>query len=68
MNWGSSKLINESLLTFDCEWAPNFILEHVSNLLIESEVKSTWFVTNESAIIEEDQGRRRRAKAVATVR
>jgi len=53
MNWGSSKLINESLLTFDCEWAPNFILEHVSNLLIESEVKSTWFVTNESAIIEE---------------
>jgi len=46
-------LINEPILTFDCEWAPDFILEHVSNILMDKEVKSTWFVTNESPIIDE---------------
>ncbi len=46
-------MIEHPVITLDCEWAPDFILEHVSNVLMDKEVKSTWFVTNESPIIDE---------------
>lgn len=39
------------VITFDCEWAPDFVLEDVSSILIDNNVKATWFVTNESPII-----------------
>lgn len=46
-------MIEQPVITLDCEWAPDFILEHVADVLIDKEVKSTWFVTNESSFIDE---------------
>ena len=42
----------KNLLTFDIDWAPNFVLEDVSNLLKKHKIKATWFVTHDSPIIQ----------------
>lgn len=38
-------------ITLDIDWAPDFIIESVTDLLIEQGVKSTWFITHESAAV-----------------
>ena len=40
------------LITFDIDWAPDFILEKVSQLLDKEKIKSTWFVTHDSNFIQ----------------
>jgi len=44
-------LINETILTFDCDWAPDFVINNVINLLNEEKIKATFFITNKSQII-----------------
>ena len=36
-------------ITLDIDWAPDFIIDSVSELLLSHGVKSTWFVTHDSA-------------------
>jgi len=45
--------LNEQFLpivTFDVDWSPDWIVKEVGDLLLESGVKSTWFVTHPSGI------------------
>lgn len=41
------------ILTFDIDWAPDFILEEIVPILKQYNIKSTWFATHESSIIRE---------------
>jgi len=47
-----SDLIDHYILTIDVDWAPDFAIDHVANILIEHNVKSTWFITHRSKAIE----------------
>jgi hypothetical protein len=38
-------------ITLDTDWAPDWMLEEVISILIEKDVKSTWFVTNDSSVL-----------------
>lgn len=44
-------MLNESLLTFDTDWAPDFTIDYVIDYLIEKNIKSTWFITHDSPAI-----------------
>ena len=44
--------MNNYALTFDVDWAPDFVIETVSDILISRSVKCTWFVTNHSPAVE----------------
>jgi peptidoglycan/xylan/chitin deacetylase (PgdA/CDA1 family) len=39
-------------LTFDIDWAPDWMIEEVALILIEHNVKATWFVTHASPAID----------------
>lgn len=43
---------NNILLTLDVDWAPDFVINEIASILIDNEVKATWFVTHNSAAIE----------------
>lgn len=43
---------SDFVLTFDIDWAPDFVIDRVAQPLIEHRVKATWFVTHRSAAIE----------------
>jgi hypothetical protein len=36
------------VLTLDTDWAPDFVIDDVADLLTESRVRSTWFITHDS--------------------
>ncbi len=38
-------------LTFDVDWAPDFVIDDISKHLIEKRVKATWFITHDSDAI-----------------
>ena len=38
-------------ISFDIDWAPEFMVESIVDRLIEANVKSTWFVTNEGSYL-----------------
>lgn len=38
-------------LTFDTDWAPDFIIDEASSVLIANKVKTTWFITHNSPAI-----------------
>lgn len=40
------------IITFDVDWAPDFIIEEISKIMIEYKIKSTWFITHSSPAIE----------------
>lgn len=40
------------LITFDIDWAPDFMIESTARLLRARNVKSTWFVTHRSAAVD----------------
>ena len=44
-------MINETLLTFDCDWAPDFVINDIINLLDAEKIKATFFITNNSQIL-----------------
>lgn len=39
-------MVNQFALTFDIDWAPDFVLEDLYHLLLEYQVKATWMVTH----------------------
>lgn len=39
-------------ITIDIDWAPDFIVEDIARLLIEKQVKATWFATHDSPVLE----------------
>jgi hypothetical protein len=44
--------MNKYCLTFDIDWAPDFMIRKVVDKLIEKKIKATWFVTHKSLYIE----------------
>ena len=44
--------LSNTIISLDVDWAPDFMIDHVVNYLIEHKVKSTWFVTHESPALE----------------
>jgi len=45
-------LSSDCILTLDVDWAPDFVIEDVANLLRQHRVRSTWFVTHASPAID----------------
>jgi hypothetical protein len=45
--------MNDIVITFDVDWAPDFVIRRVANILIEKEIKATWFITHDSPVIRE---------------
>ena len=43
--------MNNILITLDTDWAPDFIIDWVAEILISYKVKATWFVTHPSPAI-----------------
>ncbi len=43
--------MNEYALTFDIDWAPDFMIDHVSAYLIDRKLKATWFLTHDSPAV-----------------
>ncbi len=39
---------NTFFMTFDIDWAPDFIIDEIATILIVNKVKTTWFVTHNS--------------------
>ena len=39
------------LIRLDIDWAPDFIIKKVDEMLTEKNVKATWFVTHKSAYL-----------------
>ena len=44
--------MNKILLSFDTDWAPDFVIEKITNILIKKKIKSTWFITHSSPEID----------------
>ncbi len=45
-------MIESTLITIDTDWAPDFILSHVAEILSNKNIRCTWFVTNDSPYLE----------------
>jgi len=44
--------MNKILISFDTDWAPDFMIEKITNILIKKKIKSTWFITHSSPEID----------------
>jgi hypothetical protein len=44
--------MNYTILTFDIDWVPDFIINFVAEKLIEKNIPATWFVTHPSIAVE----------------
>jgi hypothetical protein len=44
-------LFGTPIITFDIDWAPDFVIDAVAELLIATSIKSTWFVTHLSPAV-----------------
>lgn len=42
---------NSYVITLDIDWAPDWAIDYVAQILIEKNVKATWFVTHDSKAI-----------------
>lgn len=42
---------NSFVLTLDVDWAPDFMIDQVADILLKNNVKATWFITHESDAI-----------------
>jgi hypothetical protein len=51
--------VDDILITLDVDWAPDFMIREVAELLRSSNVRSTWFVTHESEAIRDLEKDRR---------
>jgi ubiquinone/menaquinone biosynthesis C-methylase UbiE len=45
-------LIDAPILTFDVDWAPDYMIDFAADILVEAKVRSTWFVTHRSPAID----------------
>lgn len=44
--------MNEFILTFDIDWAPDFIIDHIASRLREKRLSATWFATHRAAALD----------------
>lgn len=42
---------NACVLTIDIDWAPDFVIQEIADILIEKGIQATWFVTHDSTCI-----------------
>lgn len=40
------------VITLDCDWAPDFILQKIADILSSKKIKTTWFITNEGSYLD----------------
>lgn len=45
----------QTVITFDVDWAPDFVILEVASLLRQFGIKSTWFVTHQSPVLRDLQ-------------
>jgi ubiquinone/menaquinone biosynthesis C-methylase UbiE len=45
-------LVDAPIVTLDVDWAPDFMIDSVAELLLQAGVRSTWFVTHRSDAID----------------
>ncbi|MBV7331999.1 hypothetical protein KFU94_27975 [Chloroflexi bacterium TSY] len=45
-------LMDDPIITLDIDWAPDFVIDFVADVLRQHGVRATWFVTHASAAIE----------------
>jgi ubiquinone/menaquinone biosynthesis C-methylase UbiE len=45
-------LIDAPILTFDVDWAPDYMIDFAAEVLLEAKVRSTWFVTHQSPAVD----------------
>ena len=50
LEWGNH--VNEIVITLDVDWAPDFMIDAVAEMLSEAHIGATWFVTHSSPAIE----------------
>lgn len=43
--------MNEIIITLDIDWCPDFVIDFVASILVEHNIKATWFVTHKSPAI-----------------
>ena len=49
----TNKISNiQPILTFDVDWAPDYVIDYVAEKLIKLKIKSTWFITHNSSSIQ----------------
>lgn len=48
----SQNLLPPYIITLDVDWAPDFMIDYVAQILIDYNVKATWFITHESPAID----------------
>ena len=46
-------MINKYCLTIDLDWAPDFAINYMMNILLLKRIKCTWFITHKSEAVEE---------------
>ncbi len=44
--------MNSHAITLDIDWAPDWAIDYVASILIEEQVKATWFVRHDSPVIQ----------------
>jgi peptidoglycan/xylan/chitin deacetylase (PgdA/CDA1 family) len=44
-------MINDYMVTLDIDWAPDYAIDYVAELLAEHDVRATWFVTHGSPAV-----------------
>jgi len=44
--------LGDTIITLDIDWAPDFMIDQVASILLENNVKATWFVTHSSPIVD----------------
>jgi hypothetical protein len=42
---------DDFILTFDTDWAPDYMLESIAGALFRSNIKATWFITHDSPAV-----------------
>ena len=42
----------QAVITLDIDWAPDYAIDFAAGLLIEAQVRATWFVTHDSPAVE----------------
>lgn len=46
-------ILQNPVITLDCDWAPDFMLKEISQILTKNKIKATWFITNNSPFLSE---------------
>jgi hypothetical protein len=48
----NESIMNETVLTLDVDWAPDFMIDFAAQILLEHRVRATWFITHDSPALQ----------------